>query len=260
METPIIATNAFLKNELAVFYDNFSSRNGPFLSLSPQKKCITPLPVLFEHLCAEDENITVAQALSSSLKAILVSCYDNFPNTIFWDMDYIAAWIYQNGPENVDEKAEYIQSTTNSIVELQKLYGRHSALNFQYIHDFTYGYDWLKWRSRQPDKRHGVLPFSAEFLRYLKKRAGELGVLISRNDAIYGKLHGGTFRNPFGFSRSRNDEIMLHKKLAAAKKIPVETWELQPNLQLDFTLGKHRESVAAELGLNKQNTEKDRNQ
>jgi hypothetical protein len=59
----------------------------------------------------------------------------------------------------------------------------------------------------------------------------------------------GAIRNPFGFSREPDDELALHRALAAAGAIPVEAWRIdaQPRWDLDFAA--RRLAQARALGL-----------
>ena len=89
-----------------------------------------------------------------------------------------------------------------------------------------YGYDWAKWVARDPARRDWVGPFDQEFLRYSRRRAGELFELIQRDDTRYPRLHDGGFRNPFGFSRQPAAETALFEDLAHDRLIPVEAWRI----------------------------------
>ena len=144
------------------------------------------------------------------------------------------------------------------MVALQHLYGRRTPINFGYVHDFVYGFDWAKWIAREPSLHAAAPgPFSLEFLVYMHERGHQLLELIAADDAKYPSLDGDEPRNPFPFSRAPDDEVRLHRELARRDLIPVPTWERDVHCrdwstrwQLGFA--EQRITVARELQLDQQ--------
>ena len=162
----------------------------------------------------------IARVFVRGLSDIARAMADNFPETLFWDMDFMASEILSyNDPGRIEQLCA-------DLTGLQLQYGRHSALAFRYVHDFTYGYDWAKWVMREPEERRDVRPFDPAFIAYLQRRGEELVALIERNDAKYPKLPDGRARNPFGFSREPAHEALLFSDLAAQGLLPVRGWDV----------------------------------
>ena len=163
----------------------------------------------------------VAQVFAFGLAAIAEAMVDSFPETLFWDLDFMAAEILrQDDPGRIEQLCA-------DLAQLQLQYGRHSVLAFRYIHDFTYGYDWAKWVMREPQERRAVRPFDPAFISYLRKRGEELLLLIERDDDKYPKLPDGRSRNPFGFSREPVHEALLFTDLASQGLLPVRAWDAE---------------------------------
>lgn len=213
------------------------------LSLAPGRAVATPLAALGRALLAPDVSAERADAFADALCAILDAQLACFPENIFWDSDHIAA-VLSRLPT-----AEAIAHDAALIVALQRGFGRGSVINFRYVHDFIYGYDWARWVRRAPETRAAHGPFSAMFLTYLHTRCGELVALIARDDAVYGKLPSGQHRNPFGFSREPDDERRLHEALAAQALIPVEAWALDAHTRWDRAFREVRAEQARAMGI-----------
>ncbi len=158
----------------------------------------------------------VAAALAGFADAVLAA----FPGNIFWDFDYVATRLLEARQQGRGQLSEM----TERLVALQQSFGCRSAIQFRYVHDFLYGFDWARWVQKAPETRQRVGPFDVEFLRYLDRRGGELLELIADNDAKYPKLPPGEVRNPFDFPRDPQDEARLHEDLARRGLIPVEAW------------------------------------
>ena len=129
------------------------------------------------------------------------------------------------------------------------LYGMRSPVRFQYVHDFTYGYDWAKWVRRSPRDRSHVGPFELDFLRYSRRRGHELLALIARDDAEYPSLPDDRPRNVFRFSRDPDEEILLLRDLASRDLLPVEAYRTDASPRWDRPFAELRDERALALGL-----------
>lgn len=212
-------------------------------SLAPSRPLATPLAALGRALLTPDVSAERADAFADALCGILDAQLVCFPENIFWDSDCMAAAL--SGLPT----AEAIARDAAQIVALQRGFGRGSVINFRYVHDFIYGYDWARWVRRAPDARAAHGPFSAPFLAYLRARCGELVALIARDDAVYGQLPPGQPRNPFGFSREPDDERRLHEALAAQGLIPVEAWAVEARMRWDRPFREVRAEQARAMGI-----------
>lgn len=180
-------------------------------------------------------------AFGVGLATIVEAQLEHFPETIFWDLDFMAAEILRG------RDAPQIAALCRDIAALQAQYGRRSVLAFRYVHDFTYGYDWAKWVMQDPAQRGTVRPFDPAFIAYLKVRGAELVELIAHDDDKYPKLPDGRPRNPFGFSREPVHERALFEGLARRDLLPVQTWDVHAQPVADRPFAALREDLAAEL-------------
>lgn len=179
----------------------------------------------------------------SGLKEILESQIENFPENIYWDCDYYFTLLFEQ--QNSSELLKFCRNT----VQLMNAYGRHSEIRFQFVHDFSYGFDWARWVRKNPGRRQKTGPFDPEFLDYLCRRSCEIVDLIKKNDAKYHPLKKGQIRNPFNFRRDPEGEKLLLNHLAKQNLIPVTSWCKIPRLnwQPDYT--SLREQVMTFLNL-----------
>ena len=185
----------------------------------------------------------IARVFVRGLADIAEAMVDNFPETLFWDMDFMAAEVLRQ------DEPDRIEQLCADLTRLQLQYGRHSVLAFRYVHDFTYGYDWAKWVMREPEERRHVRPFDPEFIAYLRRRGEELVSLIDRNDAKYPKLPDGRARNPFGFSREPAHEGLLFSDLAAQGLLPVRAWDVEAEPEAERPFADLRVLRARQLGV-----------
>ena len=236
---------------------------GPLRSLNPERELSTTLDELHEQTLAPLEP-ELREALSPPLAAGLVSLalaqLEAFPGNLFWDFDLIAATVVAEAKEfartqGVGPAAACIDDRFERMARLQHLYGRETAINFSYVHDFVYGYDWAKWVAREPELHEDVPgPFSLRFLLYMEHRGEQLLELIANDDQKYPTLPEGRPRNPFEFSREPEAEVTLHAELAKRELVPVPTWDAGA-LTLDWSarwrepFQERRVEVARELGL-----------
>lgn len=232
---------------------------GPLATLDPTRELATPLIDVHERaLAGLDPSLAavLARPLSNGLCELALAQLDAFPGNLFWDLDLIAASIVAQASGLPQLAAiQHVAQQFGRMAELQRLYGRSTAINFAYVHDFVYGYDWAKWVAREPSVQTDVPePFAPRFLAYMRTRALELLELIAADDAKYPTLVDEQARNPFPFSREPADEIRLHRELARRDLIPVPTWD-PAALSLDWStrwqvpFQAQRVDVARELGL-----------
>lgn len=236
-------------------------------SLDPRRERATELAALVA-ATFEADNLPGARrapaalvaALATGLADLAEAQLDAFPGNLFWDLDLIAADVLRQGLESAggpDGAAALtlVEDRFARMVRLQALYGRGTAINFTYVHDFVYGFDWAKWVRREPSVQRDVPgPFSAEFLGYMERRGHELLELIAADDGKYPTLAAGEPRNPFPFSREPAAEVELHAELARRDLIPVPTWDAGA-IAIDWDqrwrepFQDRRVEVAGELGL-----------
>jgi hypothetical protein len=232
---------------------------GPLATLDPTRELATPLIDVHERALARLDPSSAAQLarpLGNGLCELALAQLDAFPGNLFWDLDLIAvAIIEQARPLPTMAAIQHVVQQFARMAELQRLYGRSTPINFAYVHDFVYGYDWAKWVAREPDVQADVPePFAPRFLAHMRVRAHELLELIAADDAKYPALVDDHTRNPFPFSREPADEISLHRELARRDLIPVPTWDVDA-LSLDWAtrwsvpFQALRIDVARELGV-----------
>lgn len=213
------------------------------LSLAPSKETITPFVTLGEQQIHQGLDSSLLNTAITGFCSIVDSQIYHFPDNIFWDFDYLFNEIFTF--RDVNKCANYCKT----IGELQKGYGIHSKIRFQYMHDFTFGFDWARWVAKDPGARKKVKPLDEKFLSYLDQRLTELLDLIACNDKKYPELKNEAPRNPYQFARTPEAEKKLHLALAAKGLIPVEAWKSKPESKWDQDYTGIREKLSGELEL-----------
>lgn len=212
-------------------------------SIAPERPC-APTPVaLVERLGNDHEDGVRAHAFARGLDDVIRAIADNFPENIFWDLDYLASCLWHAG------EALAISDFACRVVTLCRGFGNQSKLRFRYAHDFLYGYDWARWVTRAPEERAGIGPFDLSFFDYLDARMKTLLELVSSNDSKYPQLESWEFRNPFTFTREPQEEAALHQALARLDLIPLKSWRLDGERRWDLPFTDLRAEVAERLGL-----------
>jgi len=221
---------------------------GTVLTLNPKSNSARLLEEIFDTIdLGESEYIDIILETLSTIQ--LEQCF-NFPNNIFWDKDYFVSYFIETIYTIEDNKREeYILQFKELNTNLLQLFGKNSTIQFQYLHDFTYGFDWAKWVSKDSKVRKKILPFSHQFLTRMYKRGNELQKLISDNDKKYPSISTNEFRNPFHFNRSTKNEIKLLSELALIDGIPLKGWEPELTLEWNKDFSELRESIANTLGI-----------
>jgi len=195
-----------------------------YLSLDPRREAASGLSEIAEAVLRVDEEPALCLDFAQALETIALGQLQHFPENIFWDFDFVAADMLASARRHEGGAAEYLQSYAETTVGLQALFGCNSLIRFRYVHDFTYGLDWSRWVTSDPEHNAKVGPFDLAFLRRLRKRGAEIKVLVERDTPDYPRLAAGDWRNPFRFSRQPEHEDMLHRDLAARGGLPVECW------------------------------------
>lgn len=198
-------------------------------SLDPSRERATSLEELHARALASVEPglcDALADALAEGLCELALAQLDAFPGNLFWDLDLICAALVAEARTLAPAQARAcVIDRFARMSALQHLYGRRTPINFSYVHDFVYGFDWAKWVAREPSLHAAPPgPFSLTFLEYMDRRGHELLELIAVDDGKYPSLDGDEPRNPFPFSREPEAEVRLHRELARRDLIPVPTW------------------------------------
>ena len=264
MGAPARSLPAGLDQHLAAAQATLEAGGGPLRSLDPARERASTLAEIVDASLARltpELAAALAEPLASGLVALALAQLDAFPGNLFWDLDLIAAVVVAEavalGPGSGagSGQAACVRERLATMAELQHLYGRRTAINFSYVHDFVYGFDWAKWVAREPSLHADPPgPFSARFLAYMHERGHELLALIAADDGKYPTLAGDEPRNPFPFSREPEAEIQLHRELARRDLIPVPAWELDADARdwgerWRIAFADRRVEVASELGL-----------
>ncbi|MGH7962733.1 MAG: ferrochelatase, partial [Candidatus Binatia bacterium] len=160
------------------------------LSVCPFRHRATSLYDIGVALLTDDHDDAVVKAFADGLCLMVTTKFDQFPDNIFWDVDYLAACLLALGD------AHAMRDLTAHIVTLHEGFGRSSPISFRYVHDFMYGYDWGRWVAYDPTTRQSIGPFDKTFLYHLEERRGELVEVIAEHDEQYSWMPDGVHRNP----------------------------------------------------------------
>ena len=203
--------------------DSIVANYSCYFSLNPFRiRASKPSSIFF----ALAKNLSKQESffLEDQMTEVVLSQHENFPGNIFWDLEALFSRLCSFKTRK-DQKI-----FTAKILNLHERYGEKNSINFAYVHDFVYGFDWYRWVKKDFSIRKKVKPFDLFFLDYLEKRSLELYELILNNDEKYPSLKSGVKRNPFGFNRSFSEEIRLHLKLAEIDSIPWKAWQFVPSI------------------------------
>lgn len=177
------------------------------------------------------------EALITALMLVFKSQIKNFPDNIFWDSDFLFATFVSIQEPNM------LVAIAETLDKLQSVYGIHSPIRFQFLHDFTYGFDWARWVAKNPEERKQTGLFTPAFLQHLYDRHLELLTLISQNDSKYGPLADSEHRNPYRFPRDPKQEQKTLHHMALKGLIPVPAWQTQPQAQWQHDYTRLREDL-----------------
>ena len=231
--------------ELAALDRDLAAREA-YWTLDPdQTRALLPTAVL-DRVVQPGVPIAFTEAFIEGLVETYAAMLTAFPANLLWDLEALAVSVWRQGAAD-PARPTVVRHLWGRVAALQHLFGVHGPIRFRYIHDFIYGYDWARWVAEEPDTRAGIGPYDAAFVERMHHRGAELLELIDAGDAKYGPLHGDDPRNPFGFSREPEDELALHRHLAAAGDVPVRAWSVDavPDWTRDY--GKLRDDAAEAL-------------
>lgn len=242
---------SFLQLHPTIKYIDKSLQNhcgGEVLSLNPLRSFCTSYEELFDTIPLIDfQNF---QSILSSLTTIVNEEMYHFPNNIFWDKDYFFTFFLNEiGKVSPVEQVVFLQKYVELYCSLLELFGKYSIIRFQYLHDFSYGFDWAKWVRKDREHRKEVLPFSLAFLQRMYQRGKELELLVQNNDLMYPQLNDEKFRNPFLFHRTIECESLLLRQLAEKNHIPIVAWETNGSIDWKKNYSELREIEAKNCGL-----------
>ena len=219
-------------------------------SLSPLKHDATTYFELGRELYLEEKNDKVCYDFCKTFFHITKAELYHFPGNIFWDMDFIFFSTFAEMKKYESNYKDYLIDFEKIMLKLLHVFGGHSAIKFQYIHDFSYGFDWAKWVKKDKKERKSIGPFSLSFLHRMFHRGEELIELIRKNDAKYYQLgKKERFRNPFIFIREPEEETALLTFLAKEGNIPVACWDKKAKPKWEIAYEIKRRQASEHLGI-----------
>ncbi len=223
-------------------------------TLDPQRTRALAFVDIAEALDLRRREPGLVDALAALATGLVTAVATHFPENIFADYAAILEACLDEA-ERSENPRETLDETAQILVELQALFGCASPVRFRYVHDFLYGYDWVKWVQRDPGARAAVGPYDMVFLRYMLQRGRELLALIAHNDTTYPQLRDASARNPFRFDRNPPAEIAIHERLAERDEVPVRAYRVRasgdPCNAWSLPFQDLRVSVAESLGFMK---------
>ncbi len=217
------------------------------LSLNPDKNLSTSFAELGDLIVRTNDDFQFIEIFRSTLEGILQSVLDNFPENIFWDSDFLVGSMLRQALVAEKGYDYFLKSFQEKIESLMNVFGNKSEIRFRYLHDFTYGYDWVKWVEKQPQIRSSSEPFNLIFLDSLHGRGQEILQRINIGDCKYPRLPKNLYRNPFSFPREPKNEKYLFPGLAREKLIPIAAWDWNAFPAWNKPFHQIRESYALSL-------------
>lgn len=225
-------------------------------SVSPNRQGSSHLTYVIEQFDSGNTKNYSIEYLYIVMEGVVDSILENYPENIFWDLDFLASNMFTKIQEEETNtvKEKVASRYRQKLRDIFQLFGNKTDINFRYIHDFIYGFDWCKWvRSSQSNIEIKMLdPFGICFLDSIEKRGLEILELIAKNDENYVSLDSGVYRNPFTFSRGTEDEIRLFEDLAKTGDIPVPGWQAYGEVQYkkDYSLIRNQRAKALKIHSN----------
>ncbi|MGD8859423.1 MAG: hypothetical protein PVI30_05380 [Myxococcales bacterium] len=234
----LAATDALLREQLPRLH-----------TLDPERERPTALSELARRLLRADDDPTLVTAYAETLERLARSQLAHFPENLFWDFDFAAAFLVRGGR---GAGPAYLLRHAALFEQLQSRFGCRSPIRFRYVHDFAHGYDWERFVGRDPARHGDVGPLDLRFMQRMLGRGAEIAAAIEAGDGEFPPLPPGTYRNPFPFSRSPEHEVRLHRELARRGEIPVPTWRTDAAPDWRRPYSHIRLQRASELGIPRQ--------
>jgi hypothetical protein len=219
---------------------------GPLRSVRPGGHLATPLVEIGERSLTAAVSPESARAFARALSRIVSAQLKCFPGNVFWDFDYGAARLLDVA---LAAPGQELDAVVLLVSDLVHAFGKHSPVNFAYVHDLSYGFDWARWVAKDVPERGNIGPLHPAFLTHLRRRGLEIAGLIAKGDSKYPALEGGVHRNPFGFSRTPEDEERLFRDLAERGLLPLEAWRADAAPAWNRDYAALRDERARALGL-----------
>lgn len=246
--SPPLSAHAAPLSRLEELDEAMQRTSGGGESLDPVGRPATSLVVLVESI-AEDEAEATRDAFAEALALVVEAQLRSFPDNLLYDFDFLAAELWRQAHREGSEPIHELRARAAKLAEVELLFGRETSIQFRYVHDFSYGFDWARWVAREPDARASIGPFDSELLCSILERGAQLLALIEADDAEYPRLPPGQPRNPFTFVREPEEELRLMRSLAADDLIPVRAWDVNERPRWNRPFSRLRRERAAELGL-----------
>ncbi len=218
------------------------------LSLNPHKTFATSFTELGSLVTEKTNDTQLITFLASTLERIILAYLDNFPDNIFWDFDFLVSSML-NQALVADDPVEFLKYFGDQIISLLELCGVKRKIRFRYVHDFIYGFDWVRWVQKETETRANEEPLSLNFLNYLLGRCEEILQLICLEKASNYKLCNEGYRNPYCFSRKPEDEHRLLTYLAVNQLIPVTAWNWNAQAVWNKPFQQLREEFSLKLNI-----------
>ncbi|MEH2239344.1 MAG: hypothetical protein V7K30_24570 [Nostoc sp.] len=134
------------------------------LSLNPQKILITSFAELGNLITEQKANIKLLTTLQETLESIVYSQLQNFPENIFWDLDFLVSSMLRQALVADEGAIAFLKVFGEKMISLTEMFGNKTEMRFRYVHDFIYGFDLARWVQKEPQKRAQIEPFSLVFL------------------------------------------------------------------------------------------------
>jgi hypothetical protein len=227
-------------------------RSVNLLSLNPQKKITTSFAELGNLIVEQNIDMQILTNVQETLKYIVNTQLQNFPENIFWDFDFIVSSMLRQALAADEGAIRFLKAFGEKMVCLTEMFGINTEIRFRYVHDFIYGFEWARWVQKDPANRANIEPFSLIFFDYLLAKGKELLQRISNGQFISYKLCDTGYRNPFTFSREPKDEYRLLTYLAEEELIPVAVWDWNASPVWNKPFQEMRQQLALKLNIKPQ--------
>jgi hypothetical protein len=229
-----------------------ASRSVNLLSLNPQKKLTTSFAELGNLIVEQNIDMQILTTVQETIKYIVNTQLQNFPENIFWDFDFIVSSMLRQALAADEGAIRFLKAFGEKMVCLTEMFGINTEIRFRYVHDFIYGFEWARWVQKDPVNRANIEPFSLVFFDYLLAKGKELLQRISNGQFVSYKLCDTGYRNPFTFSREPKDEYRLLTYLAEEELIPVAVWDWNASPVWNKPFQEMRQQLALKLNIKPQ--------